>query len=140
VAIGAWILSHRALRPLYRVTAILRGVTATELNQRAASKSVDVEFGELWQVFKQMMDRLERSFKQASRFSADAAHELKTPLAILQGELERSLNQAEPGSQLQQNLSGLIDEVQRLGAIVRKLLLLSLADAGRINRFHSKFT
>jgi two-component system, OmpR family, heavy metal sensor histidine kinase CusS len=47
----------------------------------------DREFVELLQVFNQTMERLERSFTQASRFSADAAHELKTPLSILQGEL-----------------------------------------------------
>ncbi|HEY9663736.1 MAG TPA: ATP-binding protein, partial [Allocoleopsis sp.] len=64
---------------------------------------------------------------------ADAAHELKTPLAILQGELEQALQQAEPGSILQQNLSNLLDEVSRLSSIVRKLLLLSLADAGQIS-------
>jgi signal transduction histidine kinase len=63
----------------------------------------------------------------------DAAHELKTPLAILQGELERTLQQAEPGSEVQQSLSKLLDEVSRLSGIVRKLLLLSLADAGLMN-------
>ena len=77
-----------------------------------------------------MLERLERSFKQASRFSGDAAHELKTPLTILQGELERTLQQAELGSEVQQRLSNLLDEVRRLSGIVRKLLLLSLADAG----------
>jgi signal transduction histidine kinase len=80
-----------------------------------------------------MLERLERSFKQASRFSGDAAHELKTPLAILQGELERTLQQADPGSEVQQRLSNLLDEVRRLSGIVRKLLLLSLADAGQMN-------
>ncbi len=132
VAIGAWILSERALKPLYRVTATLRNVTATDLSQRVAGGAVEGEFGELLQVFNQMMERLERSFKQASRFSADAAHELKTPLAILQGELERTLHRAKPGSELQQNLSKLLDEVGRLKGIIRKLLLLSLADAGKM--------
>jgi two-component system, OmpR family, heavy metal sensor histidine kinase CusS len=132
VAIAAWVLSERALKPLYKVTATLRGVTATDLSQRVSGGAADVEFGELLQVFNQMMDRLERSFKQASRFSADAAHELKTPLAILQGELERTLHHAKPGSQLQQRLSGLLDEVGRLKGIIRKLLLLSLADAGQM--------
>lgn len=132
VAIGAWILSERALKPLYRVTATLRNVTATDLSQRVAGGAADIEFGELLQVFNQMMERLERSFKQASRFSADAAHELKTPLAILQGELERTLHRAKPGSELQQNLSKLLDEVGRLKGIIRKLLLLSLADAGKM--------
>ncbi len=78
------------------------------------------------------MERLERSFTQASRFSADAAHELKTPLSILQGELERTMQSAPAGSELQQRLGGLLDEVSHLSTIVRKLLLLSLADAGQM--------
>jgi signal transduction histidine kinase len=102
------------------------------LEQRVPIGATDVEFVELIQVFNQMLSRLEHSFKQASRFSADAAHELKTPLAILQGELERTLQQAEPGSEVQQGLSNLLDEVRRLSGIVRKLLLLSLADAGQM--------
>jgi signal transduction histidine kinase len=82
-----------------------------------------------------MLERLERSFTQASRFSADAAHELKTPLTILQGELERTLQQVEPGSEVQQRLSNLLDEVGRLSSIMRKLLLLSLADAGQMSLY-----
>ncbi|HLO48352.1 MAG TPA: ATP-binding protein [Kamptonema sp.] len=135
VAISAWFLAGSALKPLREVTATLQQVTAKGLDQRIPVGAVDVEFLEQIQVFNQMMERLERSFQQASRFSADAAHELKTPLAILQGELERALQQAESGSEIQQNLSNLIDEVRRLGSIVRKLLLLSLADAGKM-RLH----
>lgn len=135
VAVGAWVVSGTILKPLHEVTSAIRRVTAKGLDQRIPSSTADIEFVELLQVFNQMMERLERSFKQASRFSADAAHELKTPLAILQGELERSLHQAPLGSQQQQNLSNLLDEVRRLGAIVRKLLLLSLADAGQM-RLH----
>ncbi|MDF0552761.1 ATP-binding protein [Kamptonema sp. UHCC 0994] len=135
VAIAAWFLSERALKPIREVTATLQRVTAKGLDQRIPISAVDVEFLEQIKVFNQMMERLERSFQQASRFSADAAHELKTPLAILQGELERTLQQADSGSELQQNLSNLLDEVGRLGSIVRKLLLLSLADAGQM-RLH----
>ena len=86
-------------------------------------------------VFNQMLERLERSFHQASRFSGDAAHELKTPLTILQGELERTLQQVPPGSEVQQRLSYLLDEVHRLSGIIRKLLLLSLADAGQLSLY-----
>lgn len=135
VAFGAWILSGSALKPLREVTTTIQQVTAKGLDQRLSIGAGDLEFIELIQVFNQMMERLDRSFQQASRFSADAAHELKTPLAILQGELERTLQQAQPGSELQQNLSNLLDEVRRLGAIIRKLLLLSLADAGQM-RLH----
>lgn len=135
VVVGAWVVSGSALRPIRRLTTKIQQVTAIGLDQQLSIESTDVEFVELIQVFNQMLVRLERSFKQASRFSGDAAHELKTPLAILQGELEQALQQAEPGSPLQQNLSNLLDEVRRLSGIVRKLLLLSLADAGQMNLY-----
>ena len=133
VAGGAWLLAGSALHPIRELTTAMQRVTVTGLNQRLEMANTDLEFVELIQVFNQMLERLERSFKQASRFSADAAHELKTPLAILQGELEQALQQADPGSEAQQQLSELLDEVRRLSGIVRKLLLLSLADAGQMS-------
>lgn len=133
IAIGAWILSGSALKPVRKLTSVIQQVTATGLDQQVPIGSTDVEFVELIEVFNEMLTRLERSFKQSSRFSGDAAHELKTPLAILRGELELVMQQAEPGSDLQQSLSHLMDEVSRLSNIVRKLLLLSLADAGQMS-------
>ena len=135
VAGGAWTIAGSSLHPIRRLTTVIGNVTASGLKQRVPISTTDVEFVELIQVFNQMLERLERSFKQASRFSGDAAHELKTPLAILQGELERTLQQAEPGSEVQQSLSNLLDEVRRLSGIVRKLLLLSLADAGQMSLY-----
>lgn len=132
IAAGAWSLSGSALRPIRHLTTAIQQVTVKGLDQRVPIAATDVELMELIQVFNQMLERLERSFKQASRFSGDAAHELKTPLTILQGELERSLQQAPPGSEMQQSLGHLLDEVRRLSGIVRKLLLLSLADAGQM--------
>ncbi|MFK8185800.1 MAG: sensor histidine kinase [Phormidesmis sp.] len=133
IAGGAWILAGSALKPVNKLTNVITQVTATGLDQQVPVGSADVEFVELINVFNQMLTRLERSFKQSSRFSGDAAHELKTPLAILRGELELAMQQAEPGSTLQQSLSKLMDEVSRLSTIVRKLLLLSLADAGQMS-------
>lgn len=138
IAVGAWVLSGSALLPVRKLTSVITQVTATGLDQQVPISSADVEFVELIEVFNQMLTRLERSFKQSSRFSGDAAHELKTPLAILRGELELAMQQAEPGSPLQQSLSNLMDEVSRLSTIVRKLLLLSLADAGQMHLRRAK--
>lgn len=135
ITFGAWFVSGRTLRPIRELTGAIQQVTVQGLNQRVAFNTLDIEFVELIQVFNQMLERLERSFLQASRFSADAAHELKTPLTILQGTLEQTLQQVETGSEVQQHLSNLLEEVRRLSGIVRKLLLLSLADAGQMSLY-----
>jgi heavy metal sensor kinase len=131
-AAGGWLLSERALRPVRRLSETAESVTAQGLDQRLAETGEDVEFARLISVFNAMLERLESSFQQATRFSADAAHELKTPLTILQGELEQALQEAETGSPQQQVYGELLEEVQRLHTIIRKLLLLSLADAGQL--------
>ncbi len=135
IAAGGWLLSQRALRPVRALTATAQRVTAKGLDQRIPKTQEDAEFMRLIGVFNDMLDRLEKSFKQAVRFSADAAHELKTPLTILQGELEQALHASPSGSTQQQTYNKLLEEVQRLKSIIRKLLLLSLADSGQL-RLH----
>jgi two-component system heavy metal sensor histidine kinase CusS len=135
IALGGWFLSTRALRPIQRLTATIRNVTARGLDQRIESAHEDREFAELITVFNDMLNRLERSFLQASRFSADAAHELKTPLAILQGQVERAIGQVDTGSSAQASLTSILDEIRRLSSISRKLLLLSQADAGHMRLY-----
>lgn len=129
---GAWFFAGRALRPVHALTEAAERVTARGLDQRIAADSNDREFQRLVTVFNAMMDRLEKSFHQATRFSADASHELKTPLALLQMELEHALASANGEPSQQQVYLSLLEEVQRLKAIVQKLLLLSLADSGRL--------
>lgn len=129
---GSWLLAWYAVRPVDQLIEAAETVTAQDLNRRIPKRQEGDEYGRLIDVFNDMLERLERSFNHATRFSADAAHELKTPLTILQGQLEQALQEAPDGSPLQQNLGRLLDEVQRLKVIIRRLLLLSLADAGRI--------
>ncbi|MCL4219520.1 MAG: HAMP domain-containing protein, partial [Candidatus Hydrogenedentes bacterium] len=110
IAGGSWLLAWRALRPVDRLAATVERITARGLEQRIPPEAQDAELLRLATVFNEMMDRLERSFYQTTRFSADAAHELKTPLTILQGKIEQALQQAEPGSPTQQNFSQLLGE------------------------------
>ena len=132
IAAGGWWVAQRALRPIRTLTTAAEGMTAQGLDQRIPLKDEDAEFNRLISVFNGMMARLEKSFRQAVRFSADAAHELKTPLTILQGELEQAVQAAPSGSPQQQMLGTLLEETQRLKTIIRKLLLLSVADSGQL--------
>jgi heavy metal sensor kinase len=130
-ALGAWLLASLTMRPVNRLRTAMQGVTRLALSQRLASAGEDREFKELIAAYNTMLQRLDASFQQATRFSADAAHELKTPLTILQGRLEQALHQSTDPLQ-QAGLSDMLDEVGRLAAITRKLLLLSQADAGQL--------
>jgi heavy metal sensor kinase len=130
---GGWLIAHRALKPITLITRTTERITARGLDQRIPRISADTELLNLVKVINKMLDRLEKSFEQAVRFSADAAHELQTPLTILQGHLDDALQHTPSGSKEQQRCSSLLEEVQRLKSIVRKLLILARADAGQLN-------
>lgn len=130
LAVGAWGAARGALASVQGLSQEVGQVTAAGLHQRLPTVHIDRELLPLVHSINALLGRLERSFQQASRFSGDAAHELKTPLTILQGELEQAMAQVAPGSSQQQQLAHLLEEVRRLSTIVRKLLLLSLADGG----------
>jgi len=132
LALGGWLVAHRALKPVALITRTAQGITARGLGQRIPATGADAEFRQLIRVINDMLDRLEKSFGQAVRFSADAAHELQTPLTILQGVLDDAVQHAPSGSIDQQRYGSLLEEVQRLKNIVRKLLILAQADADRL--------
>jgi heavy metal sensor kinase len=130
-ALGAWLISSLAIRPIRRLRDAMHAVSQKDLRQRLESRGEDKEFRELIASYNAMLERLEKSFEQASRFSADAAHELRTPLTILQGRLEQAIRQSEHRA-IQADLTEMQDEIGRLASITRKLLLLSQADAGKL--------
>lgn len=132
VGLGGWLVAGRALRPMRAIAETAALVTSRGLDQRIPVSNEDPEIARVIEVLNRMMDRLENSFHQATRFSADASHELKTPLAIMQGELENALQEALPGSKEQQVFSNLLEETQHLKTITRGLLLLARADAGQL--------
>jgi two-component system, OmpR family, heavy metal sensor histidine kinase CusS len=132
VGYGGWWVAGRAVRPLRSIAQVAERVTSRGLDQRIPAWEDDPEIARLVRVLNGMMDRLEISFQQATRFGADASHELKTPLAVMQGELEHALQAASPGSQEQQVFATLLEETQRLKSITGSLLLLAQADAGRL--------
>ena len=90
------------------------------------------EFQPFLDVFYEMKRRLKTSFEQATRFSSDASHELKTPLTILRGYAERGIRTSGDGSNEQVQFSLMSEEIDRLINITEKLLMLARADSGRL--------
>lgn len=132
--VGAWLTARRALRPLRRVTGAAAHITSSaSLVDRIPRTDNDyVEFANLVDALNGMMERLETSFQQATRFTADASHELKTPIAILQAAVDTGSKTAAPGSEEEKHFLNVAMEVSRLKKISEALLLLSRADAGQL--------
>lgn len=128
---GARWLYGKALKPVDDIVDAAEHITAERLDQRLPVTGNHDEIGHLTAVLNRMIDRLQRSFEQARRFSADASHELKTPLTIIRGELEIALRSGELPHAVERTMLDLLDETGRLVHIVEGLLLLSQADAGK---------
>ncbi len=132
IGLVAWYLAGKAIGPVKRLSESAAGITAEGLDNRLEPGKEPPEFADLIEVYNQMLDRLEGSFHQARRFSADAAHELNTPLTVLQGHLDILLQSSEQGSETQEQIALLCEEVRGLQEVIRKLLVLSQADAGKL--------
>jgi two-component system heavy metal sensor histidine kinase CusS len=130
IAAGAWFAAWRSLAPVKELTRRIETVSLGKQNARLELAGADTEFRPILGAWNEMLERMERSYRQATRFSADASHELKTPLAVMRATIEHALTQCPDGSAEQRTYAGLLDELDQLQAIIEGLLLLSRADAG----------
>jgi heavy metal sensor kinase len=131
-SVGGLFLANKALRPVDAITRIARRIGSGDLSQRIRIKRVNDEIGRLASTFNEMIAKLEKSFRQVKRFTADASHELKTPLTILRGEVEVGLKKKRGLKEYQQILASNLEEINRMSRIVEDLLTLSRADMGEL--------
>jgi len=129
VSIG-WFLAGRALKPFDEVAQTAEHLTTENLNTQIATRHNEREVQRLVQSFNSMMWRLNRSFQQVRQFNADAAHELRTPLAILQGENEIALRSPSLPDDVRAVLASNLEELDRLTRVVNDLLTLAEAESG----------
>jgi heavy metal sensor kinase len=127
---GGLFLANKALRPVDEITQIARRIGSGDLSQRIRIKRVNDEIGRLASTFNEMIAKLEDSFRRVTRFTADASHELKTPLTILRGEAEVGLKKRRTLQEYQRILTSNLEEISRMSRIVDDLLTLSRADMG----------
>src|SRR4030095_8912944 len=107
-------------------------ITAERLDERIPSEGPADEIGRLIDVLNATFERLEGSFEQAALFSADASHQLKTPIAILRAGIDEILNQPGLSDEHREGVADLLQQTRRLTSVAENLLLLSRADTGRL--------
>jgi signal transduction histidine kinase len=133
VALGAWWLGQQALRPVRAMADAAESIRPEELDWRLPRPVAQAdEIGRLARVFNEMLERLQRGFQQATRFSTDASHELRTPLAVQRATIEHLLEDSTLTEAQREAVSEVQFQTHRLISITNTLLLLARADAGRL--------
>jgi two-component system, OmpR family, heavy metal sensor histidine kinase CusS len=134
-AIIAITVTRRGLRPLNDMTGSLRRVGPNRLHERVPPAEWPRELQPVAIAFDDMLDRLEDSFTRLSQFSADLAHELRTPLANIRGEAEVALTRPRSPNEYAAVLESSVTECERLSAVIDNLLFLARAEAAesRVN-------
>jgi signal transduction histidine kinase len=123
-------LARIAMRPVDRMTRFVRGLGAGDLDKRLNQHGPDDELGRLSRTLDDLLARLQGSFERERRFVADAAHELRTPLAAMKSRLEIIAGQDRDSAAYRAALQDIASEVERLIRLVRDLLLLARLEQG----------
>ena len=126
--LGGYTLARRALAPIEQMTERARTITAERLNARLPVANPDNEMGRLATVFNETLGRLEASFDEMRRFTADVSHELRTPLTAIRSVGEVGLRGHRDEAAYRSIIGSMLEEVDRLASLVDRLLTLSRAE------------
>jgi signal transduction histidine kinase len=126
-------LVGRVLRPVSRIASLAESLSERELHRRVDVSAPEDELGQLVATFNRMLSRLESSFNTLRRFTADASHELRAPLALMTTEVERTLGRERSPTEYRHTLKLVQAELHGMADLVERLLLLARADAGQLN-------
>jgi signal transduction histidine kinase len=135
---STWVAS-KAIAPVEEIRQAANTITAQRLDQRLPVPPTKDEIAGLIEMLNTTFERLQRSFEQSARFSADASHHLKTPIAILRADVEEILADVNCSESTQGRAEGLLHRIHQLSSVVDNLLLLSRADAGRMELSKAEF-
>jgi len=129
-AVGYW-LSGRALAPVDMLTRTARTITGNTLNQRLEPLHTGDELQRLSDTLNEMLARIETSFTRVTEFTADASHELRTPISLIRTEAELALRRSRGEEEYREALRHILLQAERTTALIEELLSLARADSGR---------
>jgi two-component system, OmpR family, sensor kinase len=129
VGLTSALLARNALRPIDQIVKRARSIGEANLTDRLPHPGTRDEIGRLVATLNDMLGRLERSFEVQRRFTADASHELRSPLSRLRAELEVTLRRPRERAEYEETLRSCLDEVERVQGLSDELLELARIDA-----------
>jgi heavy metal sensor kinase len=129
-ALGGFWISRRALAPVDQIASTARAITARQLGRRLEVPATGDELQRLSETLNDMLARLEAAFAETNRFTADASHELRTPVSLIRTTAEVALRRPRSAEEYRQALEGILQESERTSGLVQDLLTLTRADAG----------
>jgi signal transduction histidine kinase len=132
IAAAAWILTGAALRPVRRMTSEAATISMTETGARLPQPAGEDEIAELGRTLNGMLARIETTIAHERAFIDDAAHELRSPIAVLRGELELAADDPGDTVAVSHGLASALEETDRLSRLSEDLLTLARADAGQL--------
>ena len=128
------ILGQKIVRPIKNIIRTTEKITTDDLNQRIEEPKQDDELKTLTQIINQMLDRLENSFENQTKFVSDASHELRTPLAIIKGYAEIIKKRRFSDEEIfEESIDSIINETENMKNLVQKLLCLAKGEITKIN-------
>lgn len=128
--VGAWWLADRAVQPVREIVDQAEEIGAGSLERRIGAYADSREYRRLVDVLNDMLARLEAAFEAQRRFTADASHELRSPLTALRGELELARRRDRSPEEYRRVIDSALEEVERLSRTAEDLLTLARTDAG----------
>lgn len=127
---GSWWLADRAVRPVHEIIDQAEEIEAGTLGRRLRAAAFSREYRRLVEVLNTMLARLDSAFEAQRRFTADASHELRSPLTALRGELELARRRERSPEEYRRVIDSALEEVDRLTRTAEDLLTLARSDAG----------
>jgi len=122
-------ITRHGIRPVEEMATTARHISSTNLRERILPEGYPSELASLADTFNKMLDRLEESFERISRFSADIAHDLRTPVNNIRGEAEVALARARTIDEYPDVLGSCLEEAVRLSDLIGDLLFLARAES-----------
>jgi len=126
---GGWWLSRRAVEPIETMGKTASLISGANLSQRMDIANVDTELSQLGGVLNGMLQRIEQAFEQQQQFTADASHELRTPISSFLANTELALSRPRTVEEYQKHLSINLQSAQRMKRLVESLLAIARIDA-----------